>query len=458
MPFLPPNHESIASMTRQDFRGYGGIRLATDVFGSPEDPAVLLIPSAGHSRSFWHGAAEALAAAGRYAICIDMRGHGESERSADGVYSVDTYVADVKAILSALPTRAAIVASGLGALITILTVGEGTPHLVSGLALIDATIWFDPVVAKRLSDAFHLRAGAFDDPTAALEAIAAMHPNEPRPAATARFLSAFAQRSDGRYEWRCDPRVLGSTNVLEEVPRLEAAASRIAAPVILIRGALNDSVSAESVQRLGATIPGAELAEIEGAGHYAAVDREDVFNALLLDFLERRAPRAPLSYVGGAEPRVLRDALGCFATGVTVVTTVSESGTPFGLTANSFTSVSLDPPLVLFSLARSSTSLSTFAGASRFAVNVLHIGQQPLSGRFAQRDVARFEGVEWAIRVPGGSPILGNSLASFDCQRYSVHDGGDHLIFIGQVTHAWFEPRRDPLLYFRGKYRRLHFA
>jgi len=89
---------------------------------------------------------------------------------------------------------------------------------------------------------------------------------------------------------------------------------------------------------------------------------------------------------------------------------------------------------------------------------VLHIGQQPLANRFARRDVARFDDVDWAYRAEGGSPILAGSLASFDCTTYAVHDGGDHVIFIGEVKHAWFEPHRDPLLYFRGKYRRLHFA
>jgi flavin reductase (DIM6/NTAB) family NADH-FMN oxidoreductase RutF len=88
----------------------------------------------------------------------------------------------------------------------------------------------------------------------------------------------------------------------------------------------------------------------------------------------------------------------------------------------------------------------------------LHIGQQPTAWRFTQRDVDRFEGVDWSVHEEGGSPILAGSLASFDCSTHAIHDGGDHLIFVGKVTHAWFEPRRDPLLYFRGRFQRLHFA
>ena len=226
----------------------------------------------------------------------------------------------------------------------------------------------------------------------------------------------------------------------------------------LIRGSLNATVSSAVTEKLQALIRGAEIAEIEGAGHYATSDREDDFNAILLDFLERKAPRQALTFIEGSEPRILRDALGCFATGVTVVTTINEAGEPLGLTANSFTSVSLDPPLILFALARKSANLAAFEQAGRFAVNVLHIGQQPVGGRFASRDVARFDGVDWAVRGEGGSPILAGSLASFDCRTHAIHDGGDHLIFVGHVDHAWFEPHRDPLLYFRGKFRRLHFA
>jgi len=232
----------------------------------------------------------------------------------------------------------------------------------------------------------------------------------------------------------------------------------IAAPVMLIRGSLNTTISNETLQRLQSLIPGAEVAQIEGAGHVMAVDREDAFNSMLLDFLERHAPLKPLSYIGGSEPRVLRDALGCFGTGVTIVTTVNSTGEPVGLTANSFTSISLDPPLILFSLSRRSANLQTFTDAGRFAINVLHIGQQPLANRFAQRGGARFTGVDWSIRSDNGSPILDGTLASFDCRSYAVHDGGDHVMFVGQVDHAWFEPHRDPLLYFRSKYRRLHFT
>lgn len=161
-------------------------------------------------------------------------------------------------------------------------------------------------------------------------------------------------------------------------------------------------------------------------------------------------------YRSGHDPRTLRDALGCFATGVTVVTCVDGEGRPTGLTVNSFTSVSLDPPLLLVCLAKPAASSAALVRASHFAVNVLQTGQQPASIRFSTRDQDRFGTTPWSTGE-AGAPILKDSMGVFECERYAVHDGGDHHILIGQVVKATFDAQLDPLLYFRGSYRRLHF-
>ena len=161
-------------------------------------------------------------------------------------------------------------------------------------------------------------------------------------------------------------------------------------------------------------------------------------------------------YRTGHDPRTLRDALGCFATGVTVVTCVAEDGRPAGLTVNSFTSVSLNPPLLLVCLAKQAASAEPLTRADRFAINVLQTGQQPASIRFATRDEDRFGATPWS-RGESGAPILEDSLGVFECERYAVYDGGDHHILVGQVVKASFDASLDPLLYVRGRYRRLHF-
>ena len=133
--------------------------------------------------------------------------------------------------------------------------------------------------------------------------------------------------------------------------------------------------------------------------------------------------------------RAFRNALGCFATGVTVVTTVTDAGEPVGLTANSFSSVSLDPPLVLFCLDRASHNLGAFRAAGRFAVNVLGDDQRDLSVRFSTTIGDRWDGVEWEAWETG-APILKGCLASIDCTTEAVHDGGDHSIFLGEVLNS----------------------
>ena len=161
-------------------------------------------------------------------------------------------------------------------------------------------------------------------------------------------------------------------------------------------------------------------------------------------------------YRSGHDPRTLRDALGCFATGVTVVTCLGPDGEPAGLTVNSFTSVSLDPPLLLVCIARPAASAAVLIHASHFAVNVLQTGQQPASIRFSTRDEDRFGATPWSAGE-AGAPILKDSLGVFECERFAVYDGGDHHILVGQVVKASFDASLDPLLSFRGKYRRLHF-
>ena len=161
-------------------------------------------------------------------------------------------------------------------------------------------------------------------------------------------------------------------------------------------------------------------------------------------------------YRSGSDPRTLRDALGCFATGVTIVTCLDAGGGPVGLTANSFTALSLDPALLLVCVARTSASAAALAEASSFAVNVLQTGQRPASITFSTRVEDRFGQTEWSVGEHG-APVLMDSLSVFECHRHAIHEGGDHFILVGEVVKASFEPRLDPLLYFRGSYRRLHF-
>lgn len=148
--------------------------------------------------------------------------------------------------------------------------------------------------------------------------------------------------------------------------------------------------------------------------------------------------------------RAFRAALGEFVTGVTIITTSDAQGVPAGLTANSFNSVSLDPPMVLFSLALNSTSLDIFRQAKFWAVHVLSAEQEALSNQFAKKDGEKFAGVH-TVPGPGNIPLLPDFAARFVCRAAFEYEGGDHAIFLGEVTQ-FEQTGRPPLVYHKGRY------
>lgn len=149
----------------------------------------------------------------------------------------------------------------------------------------------------------------------------------------------------------------------------------------------------------------------------------------------------------------LRDALGSFATGIAIVTSIDETGTPVGVTVNSFSSVSMDPPLVLFCLDRGAFSLPTFVSAGHFAINILESAQAELSKRFATPMADKWAGLRWTAGS-GGIPLIPGCVAWVECTRHEVIEAGDHLILVGKVTRVRSEPEREALLYKRGRYGR----
>lgn len=146
-----------------------------------------------------------------------------------------------------------------------------------------------------------------------------------------------------------------------------------------------------------------------------------------------------------------RAALGMFATGVTIVTARAEDGTLVGLTANSFNSVSLTPPLVLWSLSRRATTLGAFSAGSHYAINILGADQQDLALRFATPGVDRFEGLQFETGM-GGAPLLPGVVATFECFNRSRYEEGDHVIFVGEVERCGHLPGASPLLYHGGQF------
>lgn len=157
----------------------------------------------------------------------------------------------------------------------------------------------------------------------------------------------------------------------------------------------------------------------------------------------------PDSFEPGAETaRAFRDALGRFATGVTVVTCDSDMG-PLGITANSFASVSLDPPLVLWSPAKTSQRFDAFSKAQHFAIHVMQDDQAAICSGFA-RDGSAFDGFDWHACAKG-VPLIAHCLSRFECTQEAVHDAGDHVIVVGRVTRVSTQAG-TPLMFYSGKY------
>ena len=146
-----------------------------------------------------------------------------------------------------------------------------------------------------------------------------------------------------------------------------------------------------------------------------------------------------------------RSALGMFATGVTIVTACAADGRMVGLTANSFASVSLNPPLVLWSLAQAAASLSAFRDGSHYAINVLAAGQKELAERFSRRDADRWADVEYTSGI-GQVPLLAGAAATFECFNRSRYEEGDHMIFVGEVERCTRQAGASPLLFHGGRF------
>lgn len=157
--------------------------------------------------------------------------------------------------------------------------------------------------------------------------------------------------------------------------------------------------------------------------------------------------------ISAIDPRAFRDALGHYASGITIITGM-EDGAPVGFTCQSFYSVSLEPPLISFCVARTSESWPKIRPSGRFVVNLLSWDQQPLSNAFARKAVDRWQSVAWSPSE-GGNPVIDDALLWLDCTTYAEHEAGDHHIVVGEVRSFGYGAAREtksPLLYFQGSY------
>lgn len=272
-----------------------GIRLVADVAGDPTGPPVLLLHGGGQTRHAWGTTQSTLADQGWYAVSADLRGHGDSQWDPNGNYSIDAFAQDVRAIAATFSTPPALVGASLGGLASLVAIGESPDPLASALVLVDVAPRIEPGGVKRIGDFMTGNLDGFDSLEEVADVISAYNPHRPRPKNLDGLRKNLRQRADGRWVWHWDPRFvsgqLGSPDEtrssLTDPGRLQRAAATITVPVLLVRGRMSDLLSAEGAQELLELVPHAELADVAGAGHMVAGDRNDLFNNAVVEFLDR---------------------------------------------------------------------------------------------------------------------------------------------------------------------------
>lgn len=278
----------IPSGKRVEFTGFGGLALAADTWGDASAPPVLLLHGGGQTRHAWGATASNLAAAGFYAVNLDLRGHGESAWAADGNYDIETFAHDILAVAAQLPAPPALVGASMGGLSSL--VAQHLQPVASAVVLVDITPRMDPEGVQRIVGFMNAHPDGFATLDDAADAIAEYLPHRPRPRDTSGLAKNLRLGEDGRWRWHWDPRFLQGPprSAGEHYPeRMNAAARSLAVPVLLVRGRMSEIVSEEGVREFLDLCPHAEYVDVEDASHMVAGDRNDLFCDAVVDFLAR---------------------------------------------------------------------------------------------------------------------------------------------------------------------------
>jgi pimeloyl-ACP methyl ester carboxylesterase len=287
-------------MPPASFTGRDGLRLVADVLGPADGPPVILLHGGGQTRHSWHGTAATLAGRGWRAVSLDMRGHGDSDWDPDGDYSLDAYADDLTLVARTFDVRPALVGASLGGISSMVAIGDsgGGTALASSLTLVDIAHKMEVAGRERIGEFMRAAPDGFASLEEAADAVAAYNPHRPRPTDLGGLRKNLRQREDGRWVWHWDPRFVtgkfGSPDetrsTMTDPTRLERAAKSLTLPTLLVRGRASDLLSEEGVRAFLEVVPHARFADVEGAGHMVAGDRNEVFNRAILDFLEDNRP------------------------------------------------------------------------------------------------------------------------------------------------------------------------
>ena len=268
----------------------GDIVLAGDSWGDPAGPPVLLLHGGGQTRHAWGRAAHAIAGRGWRAVTLDLRGHGDSAWSPDGLYGLNRFADDVRCTVRALGATPVVVGASLGGLASLVALGEEPRAHAKALVLVDVVPRMEERGVDRIRDFMTSAPEGFASLDEAADAVASYLHHRPRPSDLSGLRKNLRPRPDGRWMWHWDPSFIRGDrdrpSDFDDHERLEAAARAISVPTLLVRGGVSDVVSVDGALALQALMPHARLVDVAGAGHMVAGDRNDRFSAAVLDFLE----------------------------------------------------------------------------------------------------------------------------------------------------------------------------
>ena len=275
-----------------EFETPEGLRLVATGWGDENAPAVLLLHGGGQTRQSWSGTAERLAASGRYAVALDMRGHGESAWCPEGRYRVANFAADLAVVLERLPRPAVVVGASLGGITSLLYAEAHDEKHLRGIVLVDIATKLELEGARRIGDWMLKFPDGFESLEAVADAIADYTPQRKRKPDLESLKRVVRQHSDGRYRWHWDPRFMSETGPAEVADQqlLLRAAGTLSVPTLLVRGRESDVISLDGVREFRDAVPHAEFVDVSGAGHMVAGDRNDAFSDAVQDFLDRHDP------------------------------------------------------------------------------------------------------------------------------------------------------------------------
>ena len=271
-----------------------GISIAADAHGEPGAQPVLFLHGGGQTRHAWGGTAEALAELGFYTICMDHRGHGQSDWAGEDEYRLDHFVADLRGVLAQLDEKPVLVGASLGGITALLAETAGEQSVAKGLVLVDVTPRLEPGGVERILGFMKAGASGFASLEEVANSIARYLPHRKRPKDLSGLAKNLRRNEDGRYYWHWDPKMLKTwerdryteADDLELKARL-ANAARLAIPTLLIRGRLSDLVSTEAASEFLDMVPHAGYVDLADAHHMVAGDRNDAFTEAVTDFLLR---------------------------------------------------------------------------------------------------------------------------------------------------------------------------